>query len=161
VISISHAQESPRNYGKVPAIEVKTMEGNPFNMNEISNNGKPMIITFWATWCKPCIKEHDAINEVYDEWVEESGVKMYAISIDNARSSKQVQPLVNGKNWEFEVLLDENGDFKRAMNVNVPPHTFIVDGTGMIVWQHVGYLEGDEAEYIEIIEKLNKGESIQ
>jgi hypothetical protein len=67
---------------------------------------------------------------------------------------------VNGKGWEFDVLLDENGDLKRAMNVNVPPHTFIVDGEGLIVWQHVGYLEGDEAEYIEIVEKLVNGETI-
>ena len=160
LLSYSHAQENSKNYGKVPAIEVKTMEGDPINMSTISNDGKPFIITFWATWCKPCIKEHDAINDVYEDWVDETGVKMYAISIDNARSSRQVLPMVNGKSWEFEVLLDENGDFKRAMNVNVPPHTFIVDGNGMIVWQHVGYLDGDEVEYIEIVEKLINGESI-
>ncbi len=160
LLSYGHAQENSKNFGKVPAIEVKTMEGNPFNMSSISNDGKPIIITFWATWCKPCIKEHDAINDVYEDWVDETGVKMYAISIDNARSSRQVLPMVNGKSWEFEVLLDENGDFKRAMNVNVPPHTFIIDGNGMIVWQHVGYLDGDEEEYIEIVEKLVNGESI-
>lgn len=159
--SFSYAQETAKNFGKVPSIEVKTLEGNPYNMSEISNDGKPIIITFWATWCKPCIKEHDAINDVYEDWVDETGVKMYAISIDNARSSKRVQPFVNGKSWEFEVLLDENGDFKRAMNVNVPPHTFIIDGNGMVVWQHVGYLDGDESEYIEIVEKLINGESIQ
>ena len=160
LLSYGQAQENTKNFGKVPAIEVKTMEGDPINMSTISNDGKPMIITFWATWCKPCIKEHDAINDVYEEWVDETGVKLYAISIDNARSSRQVLPMVNGKSWEFEVLLDENGDFKRAMNVNVPPHTFIVDGNGVIVWQHVGYLDGDEVEYIEIVEKLINGESI-
>lgn len=160
IVSFSFAQEETKNFGKVPAIEVKTMDGNTFNMSEISNNGKPIIITFWATWCKPCIKEHDAINDVFEDWVDETGVKMYAISIDNARSSRQVLPLVNGKSWEFDVLLDENGDFKRAMNVNVPPHTFILDGNGTIVWQHVGYLDGDENEYIEIVEKLIDGEEI-
>ena len=160
MISAGYAQEDSKNYGKVPAIEVKTMDGSVFNMSEISNDGKPIIITFWATWCKPCIKEHDAINDVFEDWVDETGVKLYAVSIDNARSSRQVLPLVNGKSWEFEVLLDENGDFKRAMNVNVPPHTFILDGSGNIVWQHVGYLDGDEVEYIEIVEKLINGESI-
>ena len=152
--------EGQKNYGKIPAIVVKTLEGESINMSEVSNDGKPIIITFWATWCKPCIKEHDAINDVYEDWVEETGVKMYAISIDNARSSKQVMPTVNGKGWEFDVLLDENGDFKRSMNVNVPPHTFIIDGNGFIVWQHVGYLPGGEDEYIEIVEKLINGESI-
>ena len=160
LISFAYGQEGSKNYGKVPAIEVKTMDGSPFNMSEISNDGKPIILTFWATWCKPCIKEHDAINDVYEDWVDETGVKIYAISIDNARSSKKVLPLVNGKSWEFEVLLDENGDFKRAMNVNIPPHTFIVDGNGLIVWQHVGYLDGDEEEYIEIVENLIDGKPI-
>ncbi|MCD4731932.1 MAG: TlpA family protein disulfide reductase [Bacteroidales bacterium] len=160
IVLIGYAQEDQKNFGKLPSIEVKTMEGKAINIADISNDSKPIIITFWATWCKPCIKEHDAINDEYEDWVEETGVKLYAISIDNARSSKRVMPTVNGKGWEFDVLLDENGDFKRAMNVNVPPHTFILNGEGLIVWQHVGYLEGDEAEYIEIVEKLVKGESI-
>jgi cytochrome c biogenesis protein CcmG/thiol:disulfide interchange protein DsbE len=160
IFGIANAQESAKNLGKVPAVDIKTMEGKSFNTSSISNDGKPVIITFWATWCKPCLKEHDAINDVYLDWVEETGVKLYAISIDNARSSKSVMPLVNGKGWEFEVLLDENSEFKRAMNVNVPPHTFVLDGQGQIVWQHVGYLDGDEAEYIEIVKKILKGEKV-
>ena len=139
---------------KLPEVNIQTVDGKPFNTKDITNDGKPIIITFWATWCKPCMKEHDAINDVYEEWIDETGVKLFAISIDNARSSKRVLPTVNGKGWEFEVLLDPNGDFKRAMNVNIPPHTFIVNGDGEVVWQHVGYLEGDEIEYIETVEKL-------
>ena len=161
ICSIGIAQDAQKNYGKVPSVEVKTMGGKSFNISGLSNEGKPIILTFWATWCKPCIKEHDAINDVYEEWVDETGVKLYAISIDNARSSKRVLPTVNGKGWEFEVLLDENCDLKRAMNVNVPPHTFIIDGNGFIVWQHVGYLDGDEEEYIGIVEKIIAGESIE
>lgn len=161
VITITTFGQGQKNYGTIPAVDVQTLDGETFNMSTLSNDGKPIIITFWATWCKPCIKEHDAINDVYGEWVEETGVKLYAISIDNVRSSKKVLPMVNGKGWEFDVLLDENGDFKRAMNVNIPPHTFIVNGDGQIVWQHVGYLEGDEIEYIEKVEKLIAGESIE
>jgi peroxiredoxin len=160
LVSISFAQDEAKNYGKVPAIEVKTLDGKTVNMSEISNDGKPIILTFWATWCKPCIKEHDAINDVYEDWVEETGVKMIAISIDNARSAMRVSPTVSGKGWEFEVLLDVNSDFKRAMNVNVPPHTFIIDGEGNIVWQHVGYLDGDEQEYIEIVQKIINGDDL-
>jgi cytochrome c biogenesis protein CcmG, thiol:disulfide interchange protein DsbE len=155
-----NAQENTKDYGKIPSVDIKTMDGKAFNTAGISNNEKPVIITFWATWCKPCLKEHEAINEVYEDWVAETGVKMYAVSIDNARSSKSVMPLVNGKGWTFDVLLDENGDFKRALNVNIPPHTFIADGKGQIMWQHVGYLEGDEAEYVEVVKKIIKGEKI-
>ena len=154
------SQDGNKVIFKLPDVNLQNISGEPFSTKDISNDGKPIIMTFWATWCKPCMKEHDAINDVYEEWVEETGVKLYAISIDNARSSKRVLPTVNGKGWEFDVLLDPNGDLKRSMNVNIPPHTFIIDGNGNVVWQHIGYLEGDETEYIEIVEKLVNGENI-
>ena len=155
------AQSETKSLFKLPFLDIQNIKGEPFNTKNIQNNGKPVIITFWATWCKPCLKEHDAINDVYGDWVKETGVKMYAVSIDNARSSKLVLPTVNGKGWEFEVLLDPNGNFKRAMNVNVPPHTFIVDGKGEVVWQHVGYLDGDESEYVEVVKKVIAGKSVK
>ena len=156
IFATAFSQSEIKTLFNLPSVDIKNVKGEPFNTKSITNNGKPVIITFWATWCKPCMKEHDAISDLYDDWIKETGVKMYAVSIDNSRSSKSVQPLVNGKGWEFDVLLDENGEFKRAMNVNVPPHTFIVNGKGEVVWQHVGYLEGDEAEYIEIVKKVLK-----
>ena len=126
----------------------------------IENNGKPMIINFWATWCSPCKRELNNIAEMYDEWVEETGVKLVAISIDDTRNMAKVAPYVNGKGWEYDVYIDPNGDFKRALGVNNVPHTFLVDGNGKIVWQHNSYSEGDEYELIELVDKLNAGEKI-
>ena len=160
-VTAVYSQDEKNTGQKLPSVEVRTLEGTMFNTADISNDGKPVIICFWATWCKPCIKEHDAINDVYEDWVDETGVKLYSVSIDNSRSSNRVKPFVNGKGWEFDFLLDINGDFKRAMGVNVPPHTFILNGNNEIVWQHVGYLDGDEDEYIEIVEKLINGEDIK
>ncbi len=160
-VTAVYSQDEKKTGQKLPSVEVRNLEGTMFNTADISNDGKPVIICFWATWCKPCIKEHDAINDVYEDWVDETGVKLYSVSIDNSRSSNRVKPFVNGKGWEFDFLLDINGDFKRAMGVNVPPHTFILNGNNEIVWQHVGYLDGDEDEYIEIVEKLINGEDIK
>lgn len=159
-VTFGYSQSENKVLFSLPDVNIQTVQGAPFNTKQIHNDGKPIIITFWATWCKPCMKEHDAINDVYEDWVDETGVKMYAVSIDNARSSKRVLPTVNGKSWEFDVLLDPNGDLKRAMNVNIPPHTFILNGKGEVVWQHIGYLEGDEQEYIEIVKKLAAGKKI-
>ncbi|NCA86647.1 MAG: TlpA family protein disulfide reductase [Clostridia bacterium] len=159
-VTIGYSQSENKVLFTLPSVDIQTVQGEPFNTKQITNNGKPIIITFWATWCKPCMKEHDAINDVYEDWVDETGVKMYAVSIDNARSSKRVLPTVNGRSWEFDVLLDPNGELKRAMNVNVPPHTFILNGKGEVVWQHIGYLDGDEQEYIEIVKKLVAGKKI-
>lgn len=139
---------------KVPAVEIKDIDGKPFATSAIENGDKPVVINFWATWCKPCVKELMNINDVYEDWVEETGVKIYAVSIDDSRSMSRVAPFVNGKAWEYEVLLDPNGDFKRALGVSNPPHTFLIDKDGNIVWQHTGYADGDENELYEQIKKL-------
>lgn len=152
------AQQS--NGKTLPEVTVKTMTGESFNTLDIDNDGNPIIISFWALWCHPCIKELTTIADVYEEWQEDTGVKLYAVSIDDARSTAKVGPLVNGKAWEYEVLLDPNGDFKRAMNVNMIPHTFVLDGNKNIVWQHTSFAEGAELDLIEVIEKVKNGEDI-
>jgi hypothetical protein len=79
---------------------------------------------------------------------------LYAVSIDDARTATRVAPFVNGRSWPYEFLLDSNSDFKRALNVNMPPHTFVVNTKGEIVWQHVGYVEGNEDELFEQVKKV-------
>jgi cytochrome c biogenesis protein CcmG, thiol:disulfide interchange protein DsbE len=151
------AQENTNAIRKVPGCSIMDINGHKINTAELSNNGKPIIISFWATWCKPCISELTTINEVYSEWQKETGVKLIAVSIDDARSSPKVLPLVNAKAWDYEVLLDQNGDFKRALNVNTVPHTFLINGNGEIVWQHTSFVEGNELELIELVRKLVAG----
>ena len=138
----------------LPSVDLKTLDGKSINTKDLSNEGKPFAVCFWATWCKPCLMELSTFAELYEEWQEETGMKIYAVSIDDSRTQSKVQPLVNTAEWEYEVLLDVNSEFKRAMGVNNPPHTFVVNGKGEIVWQHVGYAPGDEEGLIEAIRKV-------
>jgi thiol-disulfide isomerase/thioredoxin len=71
-------------------ITLKALDGSSVQSSVIQNNGKPIIVNFWATWCKPCNRELNTIKEVYEEWQEETGVKLVAISIDDARSAARV-----------------------------------------------------------------------
>lgn len=138
----------------LPSVDLKTLDGKSINTKEINNEGKPFAICFWATWCKPCLMELSTFAELYEEWQEETGMKIFAVSIDDSRTQSKVQPLVNTSEWEYEILLDVNSEFKRAIGVNNPPHTFVVNGKGEIVWQHVGYAPGDEEGLIEAIRKV-------
>ncbi len=141
---------------ELPKIDLKTTDGKTVNTSMFDNDGKPIVISFWATWCKPCIQELTTIAEVYEDWTDETGVKIIAISIDNARNAHKVLPLVNSKEWEYEVYIDENSSLKRAMGVNTVPHTFLLDGNKNIVWSHVGYNPGDEDHLFEEIQKVAK-----
>jgi thiol-disulfide isomerase/thioredoxin len=147
------AQDKETKARSLPAVDIKTLSGETFNTSQFSNGGKVMVIDFWATWCKPCIEELNTIHESYSEWKKETGVKVIAISVDDARTMARVSPFVNGKGWEYESYIDANGDFKRAMNVNMPPQTFVLNGKGEIVWQHVGYEPGNEDELYEVVKK--------
>lgn len=138
-----------------PSVDIKNIEGKIINTDEFDNGGKPIIVSFWATWCKPCAKELDAISEVYDDWQDETGVKLLAISIDDARNTAKIAPFANGKDWPYEVYLDANSDLKRALNVNAIPHTFLLNGKKEIVWQHTSYFDGDEDELFEEVQKLH------
>ena len=138
----------------LPSIKVGTLDGNSINIQEIENDGNPIVINFWATWCKPCKKELNNISEIYEEWQDETNVKLVAISIDDSRSMSKVGPYINASDWEYDIFLDPNGELKRAMGVSTVPHTFLLNGKKEIVWQHRGYVDGDEDKLFSEIKKL-------
>lgn len=130
----------------LPSVELKDVDGKTVKTEHLTDAGKPVIIAFFATWCKPCLRELEVINDLYDDWREETGVTMYVVSIDQGQDIKKVKPLVDGNGWEYRVLLDPNGEFKRAMNVQTVPHMFVIDSNGKTVYNHTGYTEGSEKE---------------
>ncbi len=141
-------------YAQLPSIKLKDINGKVVDTAKLSNEGKPFIISFFATWCKPCNRELKAIHEVYADWQDETGVKLIAISIDQAQNIQKVKPMVDGFSWEYDVLLDPNSEFLRAMGVSMIPHTFIIDGEGKVAESHSGYTDGAEEDLIKKVRKL-------
>jgi cytochrome c biogenesis protein CcmG/thiol:disulfide interchange protein DsbE len=139
---------------KLPNLSIKDINGDSINLSEIDNGGKPFVIIFWATWNAVCKRKLNAINIQYKDWQKETGVKIYAVCIDDQRTEYKVKPYASAQGWEYEFLLDTNGDLKRALGINNVPFTFLVDGKGNIVWKRISYTPGDEHELYEKIQKL-------
>ena len=139
---------------QLPATVLRDLDGRAVRTDTLSNAGRPIIISFFATWCKPCNRELSAIADVYDEWRGETGVRLIAVSIDEAQNSERVRPFVDGKGWTYDVLLDPNSNFRRALNVSLIPHVFILDGKGKIAYSRSGYTEGGEEKLIEKVREL-------
>ena len=144
-------------YAQLPTMVLKDINGKSISTDTLSrlNGGRPIIIDFFATWCKPCNRALDAISEVYDEWVEETGVKLIAISIDQAQNTNKVKPLVDNHGWPYDVLLDPNSDLCKALGIQLIPYTLIIDGEGKVVYRHNGYTDGAEEELINEVRKLS------
>lgn len=138
----------------LPNITLKNVNGKSVNISDLEKKDNPIIINFWATWCGPCKRELNTINEVFSDWVNDLGVELYAISIDDQRTVDKVGPYVLANDWQYEVLLDTNGDLKRAMGVNNVPFTVLIINQE-IVWKHNNYNPGDEEElYNKIFEYI-------
>lgn len=140
---------------KVAAVQLKDMDGNEVNTGSMGFDG-PVIISFWATWCSPCKRELNTIHDLYADWQEETGVNLVAVSIDDERTKNSVAMYVNGRGWEYLVLMDTNSDFKRAMGVNNVPHTFLLDKDGNVVYAHNNYAPGDEEKLYQELLKLKQ-----
>lgn len=153
-VVVSLFMTSMNAYGQLPSVQLKDINGKVVNTQKLVDGKGPVVLSFWATYCKPCIRELKAIHEVYADWQEETGVRVIIVSVDAAQDQQKVKPMVDGYGWEYDCLLDPNGDFKRQMGVNNVPHLFILDKKGKIVYNHPGYTDGGEEEIYEVISKL-------
>ncbi|MET3732179.1 TlpA family protein disulfide reductase [Moheibacter stercoris] len=149
LFSTSFAQESA-----FPDLTLPDLKGNKVNIKSLSTEGKPVVLAFWATWCGPCMQELNAINDLIEDWRGETEFAFYAVSIDDSKSVGRVQPLVNGKGWDFEILLDTNNELKRQLNFSTPPFTVIIKD-GNIMYRHLGYQPGAELNLYEKIKEFS------
>jgi cytochrome c biogenesis protein CcmG, thiol:disulfide interchange protein DsbE len=140
----------------LPNITLNDVNGKQVNVADLGKTGKITVIDFWATWCVPCKKELNNINDVYDEWKKKYNVAVVAVSIDDSRSITKVKPYADGQRWTYDILLDVNQDLKRQLNIQSVPFTIIIDQNGKIVYTHSGYTEGDETILEETIASLVK-----
>ncbi len=149
-ISLSlSAQES------LPSVKLKAVSGRQIDFKDLVNESKDtvMVISFWATWCIPCISELDNINDAFEEKQAIKPFKFYGVAIDDSRTAQRVKPFVRGKGWKFDVFTDVNSELKRALNITDVPHVILFKN-GKIVYRHTGYIAGEEENLFETIKNL-------
>ena len=143
---------------QVPSVTVENSKGESVETTSLLEAGTPMIISFWSTSCKPCIRELDAVYDALPDWKEEADFRVVAVSTDDSRLLSKAKSFAEGRGWgeDFVLLFDKNQDFRRAMNVSVVPHVFVVDAKGKIIYSHTSYVPGNELELFEAIRKSLK-----
>lgn len=133
----------------MPSLDVKSLDGSMKNVvSSFNEKDKLYVFAFWATWCAPCIEELNAMDEVYEDWKKEINVEVIAVSVDDSRTEKRVKPLVNGKGWEYTILLDHNQALKRSLGISNPPYLLVVKNNEILFTQN-GHNPGSEAELFE------------
>jgi peroxiredoxin len=139
--------------GKFPTAQLKNLAGENIEISDITAKHKKTIISFWASWCKPCKNEMDAVAELYEDWQEEYDVEFVAITIDNARGLAKVPSIIATKDWNYTFLSDTNQELMQALNFQTIPQTFVVDQEHNIIYSHNGYTPGDEFELEDVLKE--------
>jgi cytochrome c biogenesis protein CcmG/thiol:disulfide interchange protein DsbE len=142
---------------KAPDFTAEDLDGNNVTLSKILESG-PVVISFWATWCKPCVRELPHLQEIYDKY-KDRGFSVLAISVDSPRSLSKVKSFVKGHNYTVNVLLDPNKDISRQFNAHLFPYTFVINTNSEIVYKNYGYRPGDEKKVERQLLLLLEGEN--
>lgn len=137
---------------KAPNFKLLNLNGKYVELNKETGNG-PVLLSFWATWCKPCLEEMAENNKIYNLY-KEKGFTLIAISTDTEKSVAKVKPYIKSKGYNFTVLLDTNSEIARKYYAQQMPYTVLIDKSGNIVYSHLGYMKGDEQKIEKLISEL-------
>ncbi|MCF7796351.1 MAG: TlpA family protein disulfide reductase [Lentisphaeria bacterium] len=132
-----------------PSAGLKDLTGSRVEMQSVME-GKLTLVNFWATYCVPCRKEMKILDKLNTKFADQ-GFQVIGVAIDNPKTAGRVRGLVRSKNLRYTILLDTDQSLYRTFNTNAMPYSVLVDPRGNIVWQHTGYVPGDEIELEKVI----------
>ena len=138
-------------FEETPNITLSDENSKNVKLAKTLDRSKINVISFWATWCKPCITELGVFSSKYEEWKTNYNMEIVAISVDDPKMIEKAKSLAKSRNWNFPLFFDVNGKAPKAFNFEGIPYTIVLDQKGEIIYSHNSYLRGDESKMIEAI----------
>lgn len=135
-----------------PDFTLPNVEGKAVTLSKLLKDG-PVIVDFWATWCKPCIKAFPDLQQVFDKY-KDCGLRVVAVSIDGPKSASRVGALIASKGHTFDVVLDTSQDVARKFHVSSVPRTVLINTKGEVVYAVTGYRPENHTELDEAVKAL-------
>jgi len=146
IVALSYGQEK-----NLPQVKLKDMKNKTQSLDKLVND-KITLINFWATYCVPCRKEMKHLNRINATYADQ-GVQVIGISIDDSRTVGRVKSMVKSQKLKYQILLDTEQKLYKNFNTSAMPFSILVDAKGKILWEHTGYLPGDEVKMEQEIKK--------
>jgi peroxiredoxin len=131
---------------RAPRFEVRTVTGEKLELDELRRRG-PVLIDFWATWCKPCHASMAELEKLYERH-RERGLTVIGISVDGPRNFAKVRPFASRLGITYPIVLDTDGSLQRDFHVRAVPTAILVDSSGAVARVQQGYRPG-ESEALE------------
>ena len=151
-LSIFLYSDDQENLGEIPDFEIRLLNGKKTTIYDLLESG-PVLMDFWATWCKPCKKVMKHLDTFQRDF-KDQGFQVLTINQDTPRSIGKVKSYINSNKYSFLVGLDPNQQLAKKLNGQLMPNLILVDKKGKIRWRHQGYMPGEEKEIKEQIEIL-------
>lgn len=131
---------TPSGLKQAPPLVVTTLGGERISLEQLQ--GRPVLVTFWATTCPGCVKEMPHLVELYKE-LGPQGFELIALAM-SYDPEDQVREMVRLKRLPYKVVLDSDGAAARAFgDVKLTPTNFLIDPNGRIVQQKLGEMDID------------------
>ena len=134
----------------LPKVDLKTLNNNTFNTSDFNNNGNPIVISFWATWCKPCIAEFESLEEVKEKF-QDINVKIIAVSNEDL---KLINSFLNKRKFDLD-FIKLNGDLS-FFNAYSLPTTIVFDKSGNEAFRLTGGVDFNTKNFIDRILNIEK-----
>ncbi len=132
-----------------PDFSLQTPDGKTINLSDL--RGRPLVISYWASWCGPCENEMSILQGVYEQY-QASGLTVLAVDAIEQDSISGVTEMVSRLGVTYPVVLDYGDQFADSYNALFFPTSYFVDADGVI--QDIALGDSPEAEFQARVERF-------